>query len=171
MLYSQCIFCQSILTLNGVMYSRFSETIFLDKEVYDCPISCLQHISRIFSIDTIFHLRFVLDIPATSELSNKLDAMFIIIFTYEYRNNFWLSRRFGRWSVCLIDVRIKEVPLYSTLHLHEITYVYVHNYDYCETDFSTADMLNCYMLCGRADNSTSLNAYRDLVCINYYCEN
>ena len=90
-----------------------------DKEVYDCSISsfsCLRHISSFFSIDTTFLLRFVLGIPATSELlvSNELDAMFVI-FTYECRNNFWLSRRFGRWSIRLIDVRIKEVLLYSWL--------------------------------------------------------
>ena len=39
------------------------------------------------------------------------------------------------------------------------------------TDFSMVDMLNHCMLCGTADNSISLNAYRDWVCINYYCEN
>ena len=25
---------------------------------------------------------------------------------------------------------------YSTLHVHEVTYVHVHVHDYCETDFS-----------------------------------
>ena len=49
-----------------------------DKEVYDCPISCLQHISSFFSIDTTFLLRFVMGIPATSEASDELDAIFII---------------------------------------------------------------------------------------------
>ena len=51
-------------------------------------------------------------------------------------------------------------------------YTYIHNHDYCETDFSIVDMLNRCMLCGRADNSISFNAYRDWACINYYyCEN
>ena len=34
--------------------------------------------------------------------------------------------------------------------MHEVAYVYVHNHDYYETDFSIVD--RC-MLCGRADNS------------------
>ena len=45
-------------------------------------------------------------------------------------------------------------------------YVYVHNHDYCETDISIVDMLNHCMLCGRADNSKSLNAYRDWACMH-----
>ena len=32
---------------------------------------------------------------------------------------------------------------HSTMHVHEVTYVYVHNPDYCETDCSIVDMLNC----------------------------
>ena len=65
----------------------FPRPYSFDKEVYDCPISCLQHISSFFSIDTTFLLHFVLGIPATSELSDGLDAMFIV-FKCEYRNNF-----------------------------------------------------------------------------------
>ena len=37
-----------------------------------------------------------------------------------------------------------------------VNYICIH--DYCETDFSIVGMLNPCMLCGRADNSISLNA-------------
>ena len=68
-----------------------------DKEVYDCPILCLRHISSFFSMD--YFPFTLLQLTSTSELSDGLDAMFEIImyekefFDQSKRENFLTNQR------------------------------------------------------------------------------
>ena len=106
MLYFYRIFCQSIISFSCI--ANFPRPYSFDKKAYYCLFMSTSYFQLLFNrhnFSFTFCTRYA---NIRTKWWIKRD---VYNFTCKCQNNFWLSRRFGRWSIRLIDVRIKEVPL------------------------------------------------------------